>query len=337
MNRVLSARLASLALCCALLCGAIPSYAATPASVHVDPVPSHAMVGTTDLFGLTDAEARAVIASESAVPTLSPVVVRSKGRTYTLSADKAVALDVDATLQRAYAASDTVATYTLSPVLGINGSVISAWTNSLATKVHLASGNAYRSLKKGEFVFHPEIVGYQVNKKKTTALLTSVVASEIASPTLQPAAREVPLDNLQPKTTRKNIGKAILIVLSQFRIKLYAGGGLEKSYPCAIGQPSYPTPTGKFKVTGKAKNPTWYNPGSAWARNMPPSISGADGPLGTRAIYTSAPGIRMHGVPSSEDWSIGHRASHGCLRMHRRDVEDLYPRVPVGIDVWIIH
>lgn len=336
MNRVRSARLASLALCCVLLCGAIPAYAAAPASVHADPVPSHAMVGVTDLFGLADADARAVIASEMPVPSLSPVVVRSKGRTYTFS-NKAVTLDVDATLQRAYSTSDTVATYTLSPVLKVNVSVISAWTKSLASKVSLKPGNAYRSLKKGEFVFHAEVVGYQVNKKKTTALLTSIVASEIASPTLRPAQREVPLDSLQPKTTRKNIGKAILIVLSQFRIKLYAGGGLEKSYPCAIGQRSYPTPTGKYKVTGKAVNPTWYNPGSAWAANIPSSIPGGpNSPLGTRAIYTSASGIRMHGVPRSEDWSIGHRASHGCLRMHRRDVEDFYPRVPVGIDVWII-
>ena len=47
-------------------------------------------------------------------------------------------------------------------------------------------------------------------------------------------------------------------------------------------------------------------------------------------------GVRFHGVPHSEDSSIGHAASHGCLRMHRKDVENLFPRVSVGTRVYII-
>jgi lipoprotein-anchoring transpeptidase ErfK/SrfK len=67
---------------------------------------------------------------------------------------------------------------------------------------------------------------------------------------------------------------------------------------------------------------------------MPSVIGpGPNNPLGTRALYLNASGIRIHGTPN---WrSIGHRASHGCLRMRRRDVENLYPRVPVGTAVWI--
>ena len=41
-----------------------------------------------------------------------------------------------------------------------------------------------------------------------------------------------------------------------------------------------------------------------------------------------ANGVGIHGT--GEDWSIGSRASHGCIRMHVWDVKDLYPRVPVG-------
>ena len=36
-----------------------------------------------------------------------------------------------------------------------------------------------------------------------------------------------------------------------------------------------------------------------------------------------------------EEWSIGTRASHGCIRMRVRDVIDLYSRVPVGTPVFI--
>ena len=44
-------------------------------------------------------------------------------------------------------------------------------------------------------------------------------------------------------------------------------------------------------------------------------------------------GVGIHGT--GEDASIGSAASHGCIRMHVADVEDLYPRVPVGTPVLI--
>ncbi|HEY5468105.1 MAG TPA: L,D-transpeptidase [Coriobacteriia bacterium] len=59
--------------------------------------------------------------------------------------------------------------------------------------------------------------------------------------------------------------------------------------------------------------------GGCKPRNLPERRSGT----GTRALYLDAPGIRIHGIPPSEDWSIGSPASHGCMRMHRRDAEDL--------------
>ena len=44
-------------------------------------------------------------------------------------------------------------------------------------------------------------------------------------------------------------------------------------------------------------------------------------------------GVGIHGT--SQEWSIGTRASHGCIRMRVADVIDLYPRVPVGTPVLI--
>lgn len=101
--------------------------------------------------------------------------------------------------------------------------------------------------------------------------------------------------------------------------------------------PRYPTPLGWWKIVAKQVDPTWRNNGAEWATTMPDSIPGGPfGPLGTRALYLNASGIRTHGIPPSEDWSIGNAASHGCMRMHRWDVEDLYPRVPVGTRVIIV-
>jgi lipoprotein-anchoring transpeptidase ErfK/SrfK len=41
----------------------------------------------------------------------------------------------------------------------------------------------------------------------------------------------------------------------------------------------------------------------------------------------------VHGT--SDDASIGSNASHGCIRMHIPDVEELYPEVPIGSPIYI--
>jgi lipoprotein-anchoring transpeptidase ErfK/SrfK len=48
-------------------------------------------------------------------------------------------------------------------------------------------------------------------------------------------------------------------------------------------------------------------------------------------MYLNAPGIRIHGTWSSS--SIGTAASHGCIRMHISDSEELYPLVEMGARV----
>ena len=97
----------------------------------------------------------------------------------------------------------------------------------------------------------------------------------------------------------------------------------------------YPTPQGHFAIVAKRINPTWVNPAKdTWGAGEPDFIPpGPDNPLGTRAMDLSAPGIRIHGTPA--DSSIGHYASHGCIRMHIWEAEDLFNRVEVGTPVII--
>jgi L,D-transpeptidase ErfK/SrfK len=87
----------------------------------------------------------------------------------------------------------------------------------------------------------------------------------------------------------------------------------------------------------KRENPTWYNPAlDSWGAGLPAVVPGGPGnPMGTRALYITAPGlIRIHGTTSPE--SIGRYASHGCIRMHNEQVEQLYELVPVGTKVIIM-
>jgi L,D-transpeptidase ErfK/SrfK len=50
--------------------------------------------------------------------------------------------------------------------------------------------------------------------------------------------------------------------------------------------------------------------------------------VGGRYVFTA---YGIHGT--NQEWVIGTRASHGCIRMYNRDVLELFPQVPVGTPV----
>lgn len=148
---------------------------------------------------------------------------------------------------------------------------------------------------------------------------------------------ELPLKRVPPKVPNKELGKTLVVSISKNMLYLYDGFKVEKSYPVATAAPGYETPLGSWHVIDKAENPTWINPApNGWGAGEPAQIlPGPGNPLGTRALYLDAPGIRIHGTPDSS--SIGTYASHGCIRMLISDSEDLYPRVPMGTPALIIH
>jgi lipoprotein-anchoring transpeptidase ErfK/SrfK len=316
--------------------GSTAAYAAeTTPTVPVvrPPVTSGATFNGTALAGMSEADARAFIAAGSTLPSLTPVIAKGDGREFSFPATAAVSVNVTRMLAQAYATSDT-APFEIAPVYSVSSSVVNRWVRTIAGKIDRKAVDAKRSVKKGKLHVSAEKSGRKVDQKATSTRIRARLISEATTPGVVPPAVTIAYKVLKPRVTRANIPKAILVDLSKRRVYLYKHTKVEKSYRCAIGMAAYPTPVGTFKVIGKAKNPTWRNPGSDWARNMPASLSGSASPLGTRALYLSASGIRFHGT--TKDWSIGRAASHGCMRMHRWDIEDLYPRVPVGTKVYII-
>lgn len=128
---------------------------------------------------------------------------------------------------------------------------------------------------------------------------------------------------------------AIVVRLPDFRLDLYRGVGVERSYVVGVGALSFPTPPGAYYIRSKAVNPTWRNPGSRWARSMPAYIPpGPRNPLGTRALRLDRGALVIHGTP--QPWTVGRRSSHGCIRMKRDEVEQLYDVVPEGTPVFIV-
>lgn len=127
---------------------------------------------------------------------------------------------------------------------------------------------------------------------------------------------------------------AITIDRSERKLYLYDGDTVVKTYSVAVGQPRYPTPTGSYRIINKVYHPTWSPPPSPWAEGLEPVPPGPGNPLGTRWMGLSAPHVGIHGTYQA--WSIGTAASHGCIRMHIRDVEELFELVYVGTPVTIV-
>jgi len=142
---------------------------------------------------------------------------------------------------------------------------------------------------------------------------------------------------VQPKVTDATLGHTVVVRLNLNRLYLYDGFHVIRTFVVATAKPGFTTPTGIWRIYDKQKDPTWHNPApDGWGAGEPAVIPGGPGnPMGPRAIYITAPGlIRIHGT--SDEASIGRYASHGCIRMHNAEVEQLYPQVSVGDDVVIV-
>jgi hypothetical protein len=145
------------------------------------------------------------------------------------------------------------------------------------------------------------------------------------------SAHHLPVTGIATPELLQLSAERIVVHLSRFRVDLIRDGKSVFHAPIAIGMPGHATPTGTYEVIAKIKDPTWVPPNSPWAAGLEPIPPGASNPLGSRWIGTSAPNIGFHATPM--DYSVGHAASHGCMRMHRADVERLYDLVRVGTPV----
>lgn len=129
------------------------------------------------------------------------------------------------------------------------------------------------------------------------------------------------------------LGPRIFVNLARFSLVVEDPLGPTRRYSIAHGLPEHPTPTGTFRVVEKVKDPTWIPPDSPWAREAKATPPGPDNPLGTRWLGLDSNLVGIHGTPFS--WSIGTRASHGCIRMHMKEVEALFEQVGNGTPVTI--
>lgn len=306
-------------------------------------MPAGAVVDGHGLDGLTRQEARALVTEQVAKPLAGPISVINGGSTFTLDPASLTQVDVDGMITAAFepkAASSlpervrdralTAATgVPVEPQVAIDEATLNTWLDGVASVVDTAPVDASMAVVGTSLKTVPSKRGERVDRAAAIAALSAALQDGTKTLTL-------PVTYIEPKVLEKDLGTTILVRRTQRKLWLYDHGALVKTYDVAVGTPGYPTPRGNFRIVQKRYRPTWSNPGSDWAKGMPASIGpGPGNPLGTRALNLNAPGIRIHGT--SKNYSIGTAASHGCMRMHMWDVEELYELVEVGTPVFIIN
>lgn len=108
-------------------------------------------------------------------------------------------------------------------------------------------------------------------------------------------------------------GNWIWIDVPQKSLTLYEGTQVKKRYVIATGTWQTPSPIGTYTITHR--------------------FSGELGGFGTRFLGLNVPWgqFGIHGT--NKPGSIGSNASHGCIRMHVKDSEELYGLVGNGTKV----
>jgi len=300
--------------------------------------------------GLHEAAARAKLERALTAELGRPIVVRSGSRRWTLDT-RALDLRVDIPTMVAQAVSASregsifsrtirglfgghvdrnlplVASYSLPAVRRLTASIRAAVNRSAVNaavvpdaaglrETHSHTGVAVNSPRLGSEVEHAVVA--------TGAARALAVPTKVTKPTITTAmlAARYPA--------------YIIIDRSAFQLRFYQHLKLADTYEIAVGMEGLETPAGMHKIEWKQVNPPWYVPKKAWAGALAGTVvpPGPLDPLKARFMSFDG-GAGIHGIDPSEYSTIGHDASHGCVRMRIPDVIALYSQTPVGTPVYI--
>jgi len=151
-------------------------------------------------------------------------------------------------------------------------------------------------------------------------LVMVIVAAMVLA--VQAKAQEASIQSSQQQVSvTKETKRVIVVSLEDRKLALVVNGQVTKVYPVAVGKPSTPSPVGTFTIERRIVNPTYHHHG----KTVPP---GPHNPVGARWMGLSIQGYGIHGT--NEPNSIGKAASHGCIRMAKSDVEEIFDLVAVG-------
>ena len=222
-------------------------------------------------------------------------------------------------------------------LVGISGRTAVAIALPLAGAIYLAAevrqemiirhGEALNLIKiHNDSRLGDPVVGNGASVTVTTGTEAQVPKfSSNDEPAREQQAAQIPAPKPQLPVQEEHT-RQIIISIPDRRLALLEDGELVKVYPVAVGKNGTPSPAGEFVIINHSVNPIYRHEG----KEIGP---GKDNPLGTRWMGLSTKGYGIHGTNVQS--SVGKIASHGCFRMKKKDVEELYREVQVGDTVSI--
>ena len=298
--------------------------------------------------GMTVDQARARLEREIMRPLERPIVIHHANKTWTLGAREArIRADLSAMVDQALAKSRSGDLFTrswrsltgekvdadLRPSVQFSDEAVIRLIDRVRHSVERPTKDASVKLSGAGLSSIPGSDGLAIQASALHRQIKAAIMSPTAKRTFVATTHHT-----EPKVTTDDLKRkyqtVIIVNRSQFRLRLFKGLKLHETYPIAVGQVGLETPAGRYTIQNKAENPSWSVPTSAWAGSLGGTVvpPGPSNPLKARwmGIYN---GAGIHGT--TEDGSIGSAASHGCIRMHIPDVEELYDQVPVNAPVYI--
>lgn len=158
-------------------------------------------------------------------------------------------------------------------------------------------------------------------RTRATAVAAHVLMTSALFAEERNRSADLRIDSESPSVRR------VVISLRDRKLALIERGHVMKIYRTAVGASRTPSPTGTFTIATRVSKPSYY-------RRRSVIRPGPSNPLGTRWLGLSLKSYGIHGTNSPS--SIGRAASHGCIRMRNRDVEELFELVRVG-DIVELH
>jgi lipoprotein-anchoring transpeptidase ErfK/SrfK len=333
------------ALLLVLVGGAVAAYAYD--SSRDETIADGVTIAGVDVGGMKVGEARQLIARELRKPLERPISVVHSHRRFSLSAEDAgVHADVVGMVDEALAQSrdGTIFTRVARDLTGgeEHAQVPARVTYDQGAIDQLVKRVAQRLDRKARDaqLDFPSLT--KVKERKGVAVNERLLRQRLAQALTVPGvARRVkaPVAITKPKVSQAQLADKYPIVLVadrvHFKLRLYKQLQLVKEYTVAVGAIGFDTPVGLYHIQNKEIDPTWHVPNSAWAGDLAgTTVPGGvpDNPLKARWLGIFD-GAGIHGT--DETYSLGHAASHGCIRMAIPDVIELYDQVPVGAPIYI--
>lgn len=307
-------------------------------------------IGGVQVGKLTAAEARAKVANSLHAPLNHDVTVRAGDHRYTLAAAKLKRrVDVAGLVDEAVALSHrggivhrTIESFKGTPVhkdlpitVDFSTTAVKRLTARVAEELDTPPVDATVTPTAQGLEETPS----QEGQKVAQSALRKRLASALAKPEtvnsvrarLAPVAPKVGTDDLAERYP-----SYIIIDREHFTLRLYRNLKLDRTYPIAVGKLGLETPAGLYDVQWRETNPKWRVPNSDWAGDLAGKTiePGPDNPIKARWMAFNG-GAGIHGIAPSEYGSIGHNASHGCVRMRIPDVIDVYDKTDVGTPVFV--